>query len=339
MSEMTGSGDAHLPRFRGRYLGQTALRLWRRSWFGDVRLSGRVLLVCKTGARLRLDGALAHEALSWVVFHAAILLRRAAGRFGGAGPRVAFYPDRPRPWYLIWVAIIAGGGRIVDDPARADIVMQFDDTVESWHAPPPGIAGAAVMNGAAGDIRKSTVAAAFAAAFGYPLTIDPAKATGLGVEKSEANGVHDGRLIPLPRAAQPGCVYQRFIDTSAPNGLVDDLRTPTLWGVPLAVFIKRRRARDRFSNDNAACLLRHPEEVFSPQEIAAIGRFCSLIGFEWGGLDILRDREDGRLYIVDANKTDMGPPIALPLNEKMRAADWIGEAFADYAARRVRAQP
>ena len=40
---------------------------------------------------------------------------------------------------------------------------------------------------------------------------------------------------------------------------------------------------------------------------------------------ILRDRADGRLYIVDANKTDMGPPIALPIPPKLMAVRMIAE--------------
>ena len=43
-----------------------------------------------------------------------------------------------------------------------------------------------------------------------------------------------------------------------------------------------------------------------------------LIGM-WGGLDILRDRDDGRLYIVDVNKTDLGPVISLSWRDKVRS--------------------
>lgn len=48
---------------------------------------------------------------------------------------------------------------------------------------------------------------------------------------------------------------------------------------------------------------------------------------DFGGLDILRDKQTGRIYIVDVNKTDMGPPFALPLKEKLRAVDIIAKQF------------
>lgn len=52
------------------------------------------------------------------------------------------------------------------------------------------------------------------------------------------------------------------------------------------------------------------------------------IGLDWGGVDVLRDRSSGRIYIVDANKTDMGPPVALKLGAKLRATRRMAQAFA-----------
>jgi hypothetical protein len=42
---------------------------------------------------------------------------------------------------------------------------------------------------------------------------------------------------------------------------------------------------------------------------------------------VLRDRADGNLYIVDANKTDMGPPIGLNLADKLVATRQLANAF------------
>ena len=35
------------------------------------------------------------------------------------------------------------------------------------------------------------------------------------------------------------------------------------------------------------------------------------MGIDYGELDILRDNNDGRIYIVDANNTPSGPPNGL----------------------------
>jgi hypothetical protein len=43
-------------------------------------------------------------------------------------------------------------------------------------------------------------------------------------------------------------------------------------------------------------------------------------------MDILRDR-DGRIYIVDVNKTDAGPIIALPLGEKLASTAILADAL------------
>ncbi|RYF95583.1 MAG: hypothetical protein EON95_00795 [Caulobacteraceae bacterium] len=92
------------------------------------------------------------------------------------------------------------------------------------------------------------------------------------------------------------------------------------------MFIKRRPAVDRFANHNSSTTLTTPEAVFSPLELEAIAAFCRDMGLDWGGLDILRDK-DGRIYVVDVNKTDMGPPIALPLKDKLRATSLLAAAF------------
>ena len=38
--------------------------------------------------------------------------------------------------------------------------------------------------------------------------------------------------------------------------------------------------------------------------------------------------EDGRIYIVDANKTDMGPPAAMKSHDKLAAMRSLADAFA-----------
>jgi hypothetical protein len=43
---------------------------------------------------------------------------------------------------------------------------------------------------------------------------------------------------------------------------------------------------------------------------------------------VLRNKKDGRIFIVDANKTDMGPPNAMRLGAKLRATRLLARAFA-----------
>lgn len=300
-------------------------------WLDDFVITKGTWVSKKTGIVVKVTPLVIQETLDWLLYFAVFSLFRVVGRYRRTTqPRVWFAPERARPWYLVWPTLIAAGARIVDDPKDADFAFQFDDAALSPTIEAPS--GLKAINFRCTDIQKSTVSAAFEKAFGYGLLVEPEKASGPIVEKSELNGTHDGQIRMAPFVGLPDRVYQKLIDNCAPDGMFEDLRTPTLGGVPLAVFIKRRPEVDRFSNDNAACLLKRPDEVFSPDEIAAIGRFCALLNMDWGGIDALRDKTDGRLYIVDANKTDMGPPTILPLPDKMRATKIMGDAMAAYLA-------
>ena len=75
-------------------------------------------------------------------------------------------------------------------------------------------------------------------------------------------------------------------------------------------------------------MLDEPRNCYTDDEIAVMERFAASIGLDWGGVDVLRDRQSGRIFIVDANKTDMGPPVALKLAAKLRATRRMAQAFA-----------
>jgi hypothetical protein len=99
------------------------------------------------------------------------------------------------------------------------------------------------------------------------------------------------------------------------------------------LYVKKRPVSRRFTNDNSGCDLVMIEDAFSGEERAKIAEFARRLGLDWGGLDVLRDRADGRIYIVDANKTDMGPPIALPQADKLRSIMKLAHAFRTYMGR------
>jgi hypothetical protein len=154
-----------------------------------------------------------------------------------------------------------------------------------------------------------------------------AAADGAAVEKSEANGTHDGRIVACPCIAQPGKVYQRPIDTILPDGGARDLRTHVVGGRVVAVWIKRRSAAGRFLPANLSVAMAAPADVFSPAEIDRIEAFARALGADWAGLDVLRDEPSGKIYIVDVSKTDAGPIIALSLSDKLRSVAVLAEAL------------
>jgi hypothetical protein len=297
-------------------------------WLKDFEFGLTGLTVRKTGARVPYSPSVIKEVSAWFsYFFAARKIEPLTPHF-----TIAFAPERARPWYLIWAVARAAGAKLAKDAAHADVIMHFEDATFSPNDPPvKQKPGARLVNFGCRDVSKTNVARACARAFGNPLAIDPAVHVGPAVEKSEINAAHDGRIVQCPTTPVPGRVYQRVIDNRALDlGLVEDLRTCTVGGKPVVVFIKRRPVTKRFLNTNVEVVMRAPEEVFSQEEMTQIGAFTREIGLDWGGVDVLRDRADKRLYIVDANKTDMGPPITLNLADKLEATRLLARAFRDF---------
>jgi hypothetical protein len=297
-------------------------------WLRDFRWGLTGVVVRKTGARVPYSPSVLAQAVAWFrYFFAAQRIEPLSPRF-----KIYFTPERARPWYLVWAVSRAAGAELAKDPSQADVVMQFEDATITPNPPPPRLKdGVRLINFGCTDVSKSKVAKASETAFGYQLAVDPSTHVGPAVEKSEINAAHDGRIVQCPIQPAPGRVYQRVIDNRGLDpDLVEDLRTCTVGGKPVCVFIKRREVTKRFLNTNVDVTLKTPEEVFSPEERDQISAFARALKLEWGGVDVLRDRADGKLYIVDANKTDMGPPLGLNLPDKVRATRILAAAFREF---------
>ncbi|MEL7129967.1 MAG: hypothetical protein AAGK23_10495 [Pseudomonadota bacterium] len=300
-----------------------------RMWLSDFEYADGELLVKKTGAKIPFKLGLLHDVFTWFAFYFFAQSWRIWRRVTGhKRPTIAFVPDKPRPWYFIWPVMHVAGAKIISDTKSADIVFQFDDTTVSDHMVPETKPGAVLVNFDCRDISKTLIADVFAKAAGYDLAVDPRTYDGPIVEKSEANAAHDGRIIVGPMEPIAGKTYQRLIDNEIPGGLVEDLRTCIVGGEPTVVFRKRRPLDRRFLNENAEVVLDKPNTVYSAEELDIIRRFAAGIGLDWGGVDVLRDRHSGKIHIVDANKTDMGPPVALALGGKLRSTRRMAHAFA-----------
>lgn len=296
-------------------------------WWQDFEFEDGVVTVKKTGARLRLGPGLIGEVLSWFPFYFVVEAWRLR-RSSRSGPKIWFAPDRPRPWYLIWSVLHAAGARIASSADEADAVFFFDDSTSGSLVEYPPQARA--INRDCHSIAKSHVGAVFEQCFGYPLNVDPTRFNGAMVQKSETNGAHDGRVVEGPCAAELGYVYQRLIDNSIADGLVEDLRCPTVGGQIPLVILKQRRIGDRFANSNRNVEVVETDTVLSPAEQAQLSEFARAMRLDWGALDVLRDKADGRLYVVDVNKTDMGPPIIMAMDDKIRVTKRLAVVFLDF---------
>ena len=294
-------------------------------WLNDFKITRKGVYVKATDMLVPINADNIKSTLIWFVYYLAEISRSVPIRIGKPRAKIYAAPARPRAWYLLWAAAHHAGYKFVKDPGAADIQMSFEDKTVLTSELPAGS-----INAACPDISKSRVEHVFEQVFGYALAVDPLTHTGKMVVKSELNGVHDGEIIQGPATPQPGRVYQRLIDTltETPKGkFATDLRCPSAGGQIDLIYIKRRPADKRFANMNSNCTLAKPEDYLSHDERTKLARFAVAMGLDWGGLDVLRDNESGLIYVVDVNKTDMGPPIALPLIDKLRSVTILAQSL------------
>lgn len=175
----------------------------------------------------------------------------------------------------------------------------------------PLISHLKIFNSQCADISKNYVYKAYSLIFGNGLAVDPLTFFGSLVCKSNRNAAHDGVILQGPLAeVDPEKSYSILIDNSDGTDVID-YRVPVFLDKMPVVYVKRRKQAIRFSNKNLSVFLIAPEEVFSADEICNLFAFAREIGMEYGELDVLRDRNSGHIYVVDANNTPFGPPNGL----------------------------
>lgn len=242
-----------------------------------------------------------------------------------ASRRILCHPGHPSRYQVLYKTCAINGYPIVTDTAEPyDLAVHFTDGGPCEL--PPDVP---VINRHCTDISKRHVAAVLKRTFGYDLAVDPTTHHGPMVEKSDGNYTHDGRVVegPIPRSAVvEGCVYQRLIDSREGEEAID-LRTPIYGGhIPL-VYIKHRPLATRFANENTFVEVREPDEVYSAEEMDLLAKFVAEMRLDFGELDVLRDGQGGRIYVVDVANTPAGPPNGLPQAPARRAIRRLSCAF------------
>lgn len=296
----------------------------RANWFSDLRLTRHGLMVKKTGRRIGLAEITPKEFARFCLYFAVVLVKGLYVRImRPSGLAVWFAPDRPRPWYILWSAMTLSGVRFARTADKANVAFYFEDTTKGA-APPAG--NLIQLNAACTDISKSRVADVFTNVSGHALRLDPQTHQGPAVEKSEANGLHDGRIVHCPRKPAPGKTYQNLIDSSD-GTTAFDYRTTIIGRAPRFVLVKTKPASNRFSMHNDTVVYRELSEVFTLAEIDIITRFAEAMALDWAALDVLRDAASGQIYVVDVNKTDTGPAVDLSWRDRGRVMRDISQYF------------
>ncbi len=292
----------------------------------DLKWSFRGVTVRETGVFIPFNISLLKDIWTWWRYYRAEIKTPPTSH--GSTIDVVCHPREIQPYYLLWGAMrqaalkpLSAKDSLPSDNPNYHIYFSDRTYLEQDITAPEGI------NRDCLDISKTHVASVFEEVFGYSLSVDPRTATPPFICKSELNGKHDGYIAYENCDPQNGWVYQKLIQTETKDGTVLDLRSPTVFGdIPL-IFLKERPVAKRFANMNSRCRLAKAEDYLSAHERALISQFCQKMKLDWGGLDILRDAKDGKIYIVDVNKTDMGPPFALPLKDKLESTQILGQAL------------
>ncbi len=241
------------------------------------------------------------------------------------------YPAVPDLGYVLGKLCALLGYVCTNDPkSDFDFAWHFEDTTCSAGSLPVDVDPARTFNARCLNIGKGYIAQVFKEVFGYSLAIDPTSYVGLAAVKSNQNALHDGRTIRCPIAptnVRANCVYQQLVDNETGDGTVSDLRVVIHRGRLPLVYRKFRPTETRYSNTNERAELCQPEGVFSVDERVQLLRFAEKIGMDFGEADVLRDRNSGKIYVVDANNTPTGPPNGLSEQDSARAFHILLESF------------
>jgi len=300
--------------------------------FRGVRIKKGVVHFPHTGTEIPLNREFFKSAIPVVKFNSYLLAQKYGRFISGRRPKasLAFYPQPSGPWYNAWLAARMGGIEITKDTNAADIIFVFDDTTESETGAQlePSLKSKAI-NHRIDDISKTHVAKVFQDIFGYGVDVDPLTHQGKAVQKSDVNATHDGQVVdcPLrPEDIRPGSVYQKLIDSRHDGPHSEDLRMAYVSGEIPVVFHKYKLIEKRFGTDYDHVDVWSADQAFSKEEQIQLIDFCEAMGLDFGAVDVMRDKHDGRIYVVDVNKTCM-PVLCLSQKEQRQSFRLISEAL------------
>lgn len=297
-----------------------------------MRIHKGVAIFPYTGAEIPLNAVFFKSAIPVVKFNTYLLGQKIGRALTGKVQAVtlAFHPQPSGPWYNAWLAARMGGVGIIKDPHAADVIFVFDDkTISDTGAMLEPSLKAKAINHRIDDISKTHVAKVFQDVFGYGVDIDPLTYQGKAVQKSDSNATHDGQVVdcPLtPEDIRAESVYQKLIDSRHDGPRSEDLRMAYVGGEIPAVFHKYKLIEKRFGTDYDHVDVWSADQAFSKEEQVQLIQFCEAMGLDFGAVDVMRDKHDGRIYVVDVNKTCM-PVLCLSQKEQRRAFRLISDAL------------
>ncbi|MGB2925878.1 MAG: hypothetical protein WBB82_11310 [Limnothrix sp.] len=253
---------------------------------------------------------------------------------------ILFYPESPEPESVAAQLCSHLGYAISNNPTESfDVAFKYFDA--TFFSPAmldslDPIRGD-VVNSKSLDISKQAIADIFRVVFGYDLNIDPTEYEGKIVGKSNINALRDGEILDSPLLAiAPDTVYQKFIDskTETEDTFLEFVVPIHDQEIPF-VYQQTRAVSARFERKNIRVDLKEPLDVFDKDELEKILGFAKNIGLECGEIDVLRDKNDGRIYVIDVENTPYYFPDSLNKVQKEAAIELLSRTFLSLIVHRL----
>jgi hypothetical protein len=249
---------------------------------------------------------------------------------GKRAKTILFYPEYPQKRTIIYKILKHLKYNITANPKhKSDLVFYWQDS--TFRENPFALDKYnpdKIINLNCRDISKEKISDVFKKVAGYNLDIDPQNFNGDCVKKNNLNAKHDGIIINCPvKEIEPGFVYQKLLNNITKDKLALDIRVPVLKGEIPFVYLKYKLIENRFTNDLYKSKIGSCSEYLTIEETEMISHFCKEIGLDYGELDVLRNNDDRRIYIVDVNYTPWGPPAKLPEDDNRVAVMLLSEFF------------
>lgn len=229
---------------------------------------------------------------------------------------ILVYPDFPSKKTTIFKIARKLGYRLTNKISVSPaVVIYFEDQTFGKYADSLKLKFPNALNIHCRDISKKMVDRIHLEVFGYNTFIDPIRFSGKAVQKSDINALHDGKVVecPLDEAVE-GSVYQILINNQVDDEFVVDYRVAVIGDSIPVCYKKYKRMNVRFTNDVSKSEIGNIDELFSKTEQQSIIQFAKKMNVDFCELDVLR-HSDGRIFIIDVNKTPYGPPFGLGENE------------------------
>jgi RimK-like ATP-grasp domain len=243
---------------------------------------------------------------------------------------IVAYPDFPsKKTTLHKIAQLLNSRLTNKTIAHPKVVIYFEDATHGSSAELRNkYPNAFIVNELCTDISKKKVDAVHAEVFGYNTFINPLTYHGKAVQKSDTNALHDGAIVECPLAeTQSESIYQVLIDNTYDSEFVLDYRVALVGNAIVNVYKKYKKYEVRFTNEVSYSELCDTATAFTEEEQQLIISFTKKMVVDFCELDVLRNKTDNKIYIIDVNKTPYGPPFGLPAIQAEQAVAALAEQF------------